>query len=148
MAGFGGGRKSILPGIAGYETIQANHNLLLKPESKNTFGSGKLKGNPIHEDMMEACQMVKPTYLLNVVMGSSGKVAKVVGGKWDTAWEAGCKAVEENFGIELSNKGDLVIASAGGCPKDMNLYQSSKALDNAFYATKENGTIILLTESR
>ena len=148
MAGFGGGRKSVLPGIAGYATVQANHRMLLDPEAIATMGSGKTVGNALHEDMMEAAALLQPTYLLNVIRASSGGMAAVVGGNWDTAWELGCEIIRQNYGVPLAAKGDLVIASAGGFPTDINLYQASKTLDNAFYAVNDQGVIVVLAECR
>lgn len=152
MAGFGGGRKSILPGIAGYSTIQGNHSFCLHDEVGKGISpacvSGKLKGNNMHEDMMEMGAMLNPAFLLNAVFTPDGKFARFVAGHWEKAWLAGCKTVEEIFGVPVNGKADLVIASAGGFPKDINLYQGSKTIDNAFMAAKDDGVVILALECR
>lgn len=152
MAGFGGGRKSIMPGVSAYNSIQGNHSFCLH----NVVGqgisadcvSGKLNGNAMHENMTEMASMVKPAFLLNAVITPEGKFAKFVAGHWYDAWLEGCQAVENIFGVPIKEKADLVIGSAGGFPKDINLYQGSKTIDNAFMAAKEGGVVILLLECR
>ena len=150
MAGFGGGRKSLMPGICHDKTIQGNHCLCLHPEiGKGTnplCQSGKLEGNPMYEDMYEICDMVSPSFLINFVYTAEGDFARVVAGHWHHAWVDGCKTVEDILGIEIEQKADLVIASAGGFPKDINLYQGCKTIDNATAACKDNGTIIFLLD--
>ncbi len=152
MAGFGGGRKSIMPGISGYASIQANHSLCLHEEvgkglSPNCV-SGKLESNAMHEDMTEVAEMLKPAFLLNAVFTPDGKFARFVAGHWYKAWLEGTNIVKEIFGVSVNGKADLVIASAGGFPKDINLYQGAKALDNAYMAVNDNGVVILLLECR
>lgn len=152
MAGFGGGRKSIMPGISAYASIQGNHSFCLHDVVGQGINpacvSGKLTGNTMHENIMEMAAMVKPTFLLNAVLTPEGKFAKFVAGHWHEAWLEGCKAVESIFGVPITAKADLVIGSAGGFPKDINLYQGSKTIDNAFMAAKEGGVVILLLECR
>ncbi|HWR42372.1 nickel-dependent lactate racemase [Sporomusa sp.] len=153
MAGFGGGRKAIMPGVAGYSSIQGNHSFCLHDVVGQGISpsciSGKLEGNNMHEDMTEMAAMVKPAFLLNAVFTPEGKFARFVAGHWYNAWLEGCKTVEEIFGVPISAKADLVIASAGGFPKDINLYQGSKTTDNAYMAVKEDGgVIIILLECR
>ncbi len=152
MAGFGAGRKAVMPGISGYETIQANHRFCLHPQVGQGINpncmSGKTNGNEMHEDQMEITAFVDPDFLLNVVFTPEGKFAGIFAGHWQTAWEAGCRKVEEIFGIPITAKADLVIASAGGYPKDINLYQGTKTLDNAYMATKKGGVAICFLECR
>ncbi|HWR05957.1 nickel-dependent lactate racemase [Sporomusa sp.] len=153
MAGFGGGRKAIMPGVAGYSSIQGNHSFCLHDVVGQGISpsciSGKLAGNNMHEDMTEMAAMAKPAFLLNAVFTPEGKFARFVAGHWYNAWLDGCKTVEEIFGVPISAKADLVIASAGGFPKDINLYQGSKTTDNAYMAVKEDGgVIIILLECR
>lgn len=149
MAGFGGGRKSILPGISSYETIMANHSLCLSPSGRGSnpcVKSAALKGNPFNEDMMEACEFVKPSFLFNVITNSKGDISGAVSGNYITAHKKGCRMLKETDGIEIHKKADLVIASCGGYPKDIDLYQASKTLTNAREAAKKGGTIIILAE--
>lgn len=150
MGGFGGGRKSILPGVAGYATIQGNHSFCLSEVvgqgTNPNSASGKLDGNLMNEDMIEIAGMVNPDFIFNVTQTGEGKIARFFAGHWLKAWLEGCKTVEEIFGVPITEKADLVIASAGGYPKDINLYQANKTMDNAIMACKEDGVVILLME--
>ena len=132
MAGFGGGRKAVMPGISGYSTIQGNHSFCLHDIVGQGINascvSGKLEGNSMHEDMTEMAAMLKSAFLLNAVFTPEGKFARFV--------------------ASIDRQADLVIASAGGFPKDINLYQGSKTTDNAFMAVKDNGVVIVLLECR
>lgn len=152
MAGFGGGRKAIMPGVSGYSSIQNNHSLCLHDEVGKGVSprcvSGKLEGNFMHEDMTEMAKLANPAFLLNAVFTPEGKFARFVAGHWYDAWLEGTKTVEDIFGVPITEKADLVIASAGGFPKDINLYQGSKTIDNAYMAAKEDGVVILLLECR
>ncbi|GAA0178697.1 nickel-dependent lactate racemase [Clostridium sediminicola] len=151
MAGFGGGRKSILPGVAGRKTINQNHLHSLDPKNPHSnplIGAGVLKGNPLSLDMIEAAKMINPEFLVNSIVNTKGEIIKLVAGNWLTAWEEGCKWTDENFGVTINEKADVVIASCGGYPKDINLYQSTKSLFNAVRALKNGGTLILLAECR
>lgn len=152
MAGFGGGRKSIMPGVSAYSSIQGNHSFCLHDVVGQgvspTCISGKLDGNKMHENIMEMAAMLKPAFLFNAVLTPEGKFARFVAGHWTEAWLEGCKTVEDIFGVPITAKADLVIGSAGGFPKDINLYQGSKSIDNAFMAAKDGGVIILTLECR
>ncbi|MDD4601757.1 Lactate racemase [bioreactor metagenome] len=150
LAGFGGGRKGIMPGVASYESIQGNHSFCLSPEVGHGVNpnsdSGKTVGNPMNEDMVEMTAMINPAFLFNVILTGEGEFARFVAGHWFKAWEEGCKTVVDMYGVPIKQKADLVIASAGGYPKDINLYQGSKCVDNAAKACNENGVVILLQE--
>lgn len=150
LAGWSGGKKSIIPGISGYETIMANHSLSLSPNVGEGINppvrSGNIVNNPVHQDMLEAAEFVKPSFLFNVVVDGDGNINGAVAGDYIKAHEAGCKLVDELDRVYIKQKADLVIASAGGYPKDIDLYQASKALINAKEAVKEGGTIIVLSE--
>ena len=152
MAGFGAGRKAVMPGISGYDTIQANHRFCLHPEIGGGINphcmSGRTDGNEMHEDQMEIAGFVSPDFLLNVVFTPEGKFAGIFAGHWQKAWEEGCKFMEQLYGIPIDSRADLVIASAGGFPKDINLYQGAKTLDNAYMATKPGGVAICFMECR
>lgn len=150
LAGWGGGKKSILPGISGYETIMKNHSMSLNPEmgsgSNLEAKSGKVVNNPIHEDMLEAASFVRPTFMFNVIMDSKGNIAEAVAGNYVKAHEAGCEIVSKMDGVAIKEKADLVIASAGGYPKDINFYQTVKTIINAKEAISEGGVMIILSE--
>ncbi len=151
LAGYGGGRKSILPGISGIDTIQQNHSLALDPvlpKSSNLVGCGRTHMNPVHEDMMEAAAMVGPVFSINLVVDSNGSLLAMPSGDWQKAWEESCHLVDRYNGVPLKEKADVVLTSCGGFPKDINLYQSSKTLINAYQAVKEGGTLIFISECR
>ncbi len=150
MAGFGGGRKAILPGISGFKTIQGNHLLCMNKEVGKGLNpnciSGNLDGNEMNEDMVEQAELAKPDFLLNAVFTPENEFARFVGGHWYDAWLAGTKMVDEIYGVPIKAQADLVIASSGGFPKDINLYQGVKTIDNAFMAAKPGGVVILFLE--
>ncbi len=152
MAGFGGGRKSILPGISGRETIMKNHNLALNPGLGNgsnpeVRSANMTESNPVHADMMEACAMAHPTFLLNVVVNDDQQVISAFAGNWRTAHQAACDLVNAMYGVKVHERTPMVIASAGGYPKDLNFYQTIKTLSNALAVVEDGGTIILVTRS-
>ena len=150
MVGYGGGRKSILPGCSSIKTIRQNHLWALGPQlgdgSNPNSISGKTKGNECHEDMMEIAAFVKPDFIINMVPTPDGKLAGIFAGNWVSAWQEGTKLVDEIYGVEIPAKADIVITTAGGYPKDINLYQTGKTMDNACYAVKKGGVVILLSE--
>lgn len=149
MSGYGGGRKSILPGICGKQTILHNHMMCLDPDearSSALIGMGRQAGNPVNEDMNEAAALVAPVFGINIVMNGEGRQCRLVCGHWRTAWEESCRAVQRIAGVPIEEKADIVIASCGGYPKDLNLYQGVKTLLNMGQAVKPGGTMIFLAE--
>ena len=150
LAGWGGGKKSILPGISAYESIMENHSLSLNPMMGTGLNPkvrcGNALDNPLHLDMVEAADFVKPSFLFNVIMDDQGNIEKAVSGHYLKAHEVGQQLVEAMDGVNIYKEADLVISSAGGYPKDIELYQASKALINATNAVKEGGSIILLSQ--
>lgn len=141
-AGYSGGRKSVLPGISGYSSIVYNHRLMLKPGSE----TGNLKDNLMHLDMVEAAAMLKPAFMLNEILNDEGNIVGLVAGHFVESHLQGCRLVDAIFGVEFPEQADMVIASCGGYPKDINLYQAHKALENAVKACRPGGVIILLAE--
>lgn len=149
LAGYGGGRKAILPGVAAYETIQTNHKLSLSL----TRGEGVLPsvdslladGNAVSEDMAEAAAMLRPCFALNVIVNEDMQIARITGGHWDTSHRAACDIVRETVCCEIPRLADLVIVSNGGYPKDINMWQSSKTIDNAARAVAPGGVMLWLT---
>lgn len=151
MAGFGGGRKSVLPGVSSRRSIRENHERALSPTEKKTddkVGSGKLSFNPIHEDMDEAAALVAPVFGINLVVASSGKHSGLFCGNWRTAWEASCRYQKQCYEVPVDHLADVVIVSCGGYPKDINLYQAIKSPLNAINAMKPGGTLLFLAECR
>jgi len=94
-AGFGGGRKSVLPGVSGLETIRHNHAMLLHPKAR----TGNLDGNPVHEDMTEAARLAKVDFILNVVQNKKGEIVKAFAGDLEQAFYEGVKLVEAMYKI-------------------------------------------------
>ena len=142
FAGFGGGRKALFPGVAAHETIRHNHSFMLHPNA----GLGRLKGNPVYDDQVEGTEMRRPTFLLNVVLNEKKEFLGIFAGDYIEAHLAGCQFVESIYGAPLQKPADLVIATCGGYPKDINVYQMQKTMDNAWLAVREGGVIILLAE--
>ena len=150
MAGFGGGRKAVMPGVSWHATIMHNHAIALAPKVGDGCNplceTGLLEGNPLHEDMVEVTKKLDPAFLVNMVFTPEGKLHEVVAGHWYKAWEKGCKDLVAMAGVPIKELADVVFASAGGSPKDMNLYQSCKAHMNAVFAVKKGGIMILTLE--
>ncbi len=150
FAGFGGGKKGIMPGVAGIKTINHNHLMALTDEvgggCEKTTECSITTGNRVHEDMTEVCGMVDPTFLINMVFTPDGDLHEVIAGHWKTAYEKGCDDLLKISGVEINQLADVVIASAGGFPKDINLYQGSKSYMNAVFAVKEGGIMIQVLE--
>jgi lactate racemase len=142
FAGFGGGRKALVPGVAGWETIRKNHSLLLDDRAR----TGALEGNPVHEDLLEAAQLVGADFLLNTVLNEDKNIIGIFAGNMVEAHQAACEMVDRVNGVAIDRLYDVVIASAGGHPKDINLYQAHKALDNALEALKPGGRMVLLAQ--
>lgn len=146
FAGFGGGRKAVLPGISAYDSIMYNHAMAMSPVEgggcNKACDASLLEGNPIHKDMVEACELLNPDFLLNTVFTPDGEVSEIVAGHWYEAWEKGCRDLILMSGVEIGQLADVVIASAGGFPKDMNLYQATKSHMNAQFAVKKGGIMI------
>jgi nickel-dependent lactate racemase len=141
-AGYGGGRKSVLPAVAGEETIKHNHVMLLDPNAK----TGILKGNPVHQDMMEAAKLAEVDFILNVVMNSRGEIVKAFAGDLEPAFREGTKLVDEIYRVQVDRKAEIVVVSAGGHPADVNLFQAYKGIDNALRVVKRGGAVILVAE--
>lgn len=142
FAGFGGGRKALVPGVAGKETISNNHRLMMEPQAR----SGFLAGNPLHEDLLEAFRLCGGDFLFNVVLNDSQELLGVFAGDIYEAHLAGCEMVKEIYAVDIDELGDVVIASCGGYPKDINLYQAQKTLENAAAAVKTGGDLVLLAQ--
>lgn len=152
FAGFGGGRKSILPGVASRAACMASHFAVLNPGEgmgKNVRAiTGNLENNPVHQAMVEACAMVEPDFILNTVLAPDKKIIACFAGDWRLAHEAGCRYYAEHFAYPLPELADLVVVSCGGFPKDINVIQSHKAMEYGSQALKDGGVMILLAECR
>ena len=140
FAGYSGGAKAIMPGVSTRAAIQANHSRMVLPEAK----AGALETNPLRMDIEEAGAMVGIDFILNVVLSEHKEILKAVAGDATEAHRAGCRFLDRLYRKELHEAADIVLVSQGGAPKDLNLYQTQKALDNAKHAVKDGGVIILI----
>jgi len=141
-AGYGGGRKNVLPAVSGEETIQHNHAMILHPKAR----TGILESNPIHEDMTEAARLAKTDFIVNIVTNSKGELIKAFAGDLEQAFYEGSKLVDEMYKVPIERRADIVIVSPGGHPRDVDLYQAYKGVDNALDAVKRGGVIIWVAE--
>jgi nickel-dependent lactate racemase len=150
FAGFGGGRKSIMPGVCSLEANLQSHLLVFNPppyHGRNPNARvARLAGNPVHEDMLEAAKMVGPHFMLNSVVTPEKELAAVFAGDFIKAHEAACFHYIEKFSIVVPEQADLTIVSCGGYPKDINFIQAHKAIHNAHSVTKPGGWMIVLAE--
>jgi len=144
FAGFSGGRKSVLPGIAGRTTVLANHcsEFIDHPKAR----TGVLEGNPIHEDMVWAARQAKLAFIVNVVLNGKKQVIHAVAGDCMLAHEAGAGFLEKLCGVEGALS-DIVITTNGGYPLDQNMYQAVKGMTAAESVVKNGGVIIMLAQS-
>jgi len=142
-AGFGGGRKSILPGIASRETIRKNHALLIDERAR----TANIEDNPVHLDMSEAASFAPPDFVLNTVADASGDVVAAYAGELNAVFTKGAAVAKELF-LHKTGLFDVLVVSAGGFPKDRNLYQATKAIQNCYQAVVPGGGLILVAECR
>lgn len=140
FAGYSGGAKAIMPGVSTHDAIQCNHRMMVSQDAC----AGKLEGNPIREDIEEAGNICGIDFILNVVLDEHKNIVHAVAGDVTTAHRAGCAYLDRMYRKSIPAKADIVLVSQGGAPKDANLYQTQKALDNAKHAVKDGGTIILI----
>lgn len=140
FAGYSGGVKAIMPGVSTPAAIQANHRLMVRPESC----AGNLDTNPLRQDIEEAGRICGVDYIINVVLDEHRHIVYAVAGDPVTAHREGCAYLDRMYRKQIPARADIVIVSQGGAPKDANLYQTQKALDNAKHAVKKGGTVILI----
>lgn len=140
FAGYSGGAKAIMPGVSTPAAIQVNHKMMTKPGAS----AGNLVGNPIRADIEEAASICGVDYIVNVVLDEHKRIVYSVAGDVTQAHRVGCKYLDRMYRKPIPARADIVLVSQGGAPKDANLYQTQKALDNAKHAVKDGGTIILI----
>jgi nickel-dependent lactate racemase len=140
-AGFGGGRKSVLPGVCSRQTINKNHGMLTHPKAI----TGNLEGNPIHLDMVEAARLARVDFIINFVRNTHKEITAAFAGDLEKAFLEGTKLVDAAGRVSIKEKADIVITSAG-YPKDIDLYQGTKAMVHALGAVRDGGVIIALLE--
>ncbi|MBQ8260089.1 MAG: nickel-dependent lactate racemase [Clostridia bacterium] len=144
FAGFSGGRKSVLPGVAGRKTVLANHcsEFIDHPRAR----TGILEGNPIHADMLWAAKRAKLAYIVNVVLDAEKKVIYAVAGDPEAAHKQGTDFLFSLCGAKAVDA-DIVITTNGGYPLDQNMYQAVKGMTAAEATVRQGGVIIMLAES-
>ena len=140
FAGYSGGAKAIMPGVSTRDAIQANHSMMVRQEAC----AGNIKNNPIRDDIEEAGKICGIDFILNVILSEHKRILKAVAGDPVLAHREGCKFLDTLYLKELDEPADIILVSQGGAPKDLNLYQTQKALDNAKHAIKDGGIIILI----
>jgi nickel-dependent lactate racemase len=140
FVGFTGGSKGAVVGIASAESIEHNHSLMFEEQAT----VGRLSGNPVREDMNEAGRMVGIDLVVNVVLDAGKNVVRLLAGDPDSVLEAGAETCAALYGVRIHEKFDMVIASCGGYPKDICLYQAQKGLNLASSVLKPGGKILLL----
>lgn len=140
FAGYSGGAKAIMPGSSTPAAIQANHSMMVRDECC----AGNLDGNPLRQDIEQAAAMTGVDFIVNVVLDEHKQIVRAVAGDLVKAHREGCKFLDGMYMKPIEQRADIVIVSQGGAPKDLNLYQTQKALDNAKHAVKKGGTIILI----
>ena len=145
VAGYSGGPKSILPGIAGYDTIMANHSP--KNMDHPNARSGILENNPIHTEMCEAAKMSNLEFILNVVLNQRKIIVAGFSGSFKAAHEKGYTFLERYCQVEPA-MADIVVVSNDGYPLDLNVYQGVKGMSVASATCNEGGVIILVAECR
>ncbi|MGC9490315.1 MAG: nickel-dependent lactate racemase [Thermovirgaceae bacterium] len=142
FAGYSGGRKSILPGVAWKKTVEKNHSRMV--ELMDNLPD--LDHNPVNLEMIEAARMAGLDFILNVVVNENKDVVKVVAGDVVDAWKEAVSVASGIYEVPIRGLADVTIASACGHPRDINVYQMQKALDHADKATKKGGAIIVVAE--
>lgn len=139
FAGYSGGSKAIMPGVSTRDAIQCNHSRMVQEAAK----AGAIEGNPIREDIDEVCEKFVPIdFIVNVVLDEKKRIRRCVSGHFIDAHREGCRFLDQLYKIQIPKKADIVVVSAGGYPKDINLYQAQKALDNSKHAVRDGGCII------
>lgn len=144
FAGFSGGRKSVLPGIASRATVMYNHNAEFIDNEKAR--TGMLDGNPIHRDMLYAARAARLDFIVNVIINSKKEIIHAVAGDCDLAHRQGCEFLGKYCRVK-SAPSDIVISTNGGYPLDQNIYQAVKGMTAAEATVNEGGVIIMVAKS-
>lgn len=140
FAGYSGGAKALLPGVSTRAAIQSNHSRMVQTEAC----AGRLDGNPVREDIDEVARFCPVDYIVNAVLDENKQIAHCVSGHYLEAHRAGCALLDRMYKTPITARADVVAVSPGGYPKDINLYQAQKALDNAAHAVRDGGVLLWL----
>lgn len=144
FAGYSGGAKAIMPGVSSRNAIQANHRMMVCDNAC----AGLLEENPLRMDIEEAGKICGIHYIVNVVLDEHKQIIFATAGDATAAHRAGCRYLDALYRKPIRKQADIVLVSQGGAPKDQNLYQTQKALDNAKHAVRPGGIIVLIGSCR
>ncbi len=144
FAGFSGGGKAVMPGMAGQATVMRNHNAVNIAHPNSTWG--RTQGNPIWEEIHEIAHLVGETFIVNVALNKDKNITAVFAGDLDRAHAIGCEFVKKSAMIPVADHFDIVITTNSGYPLDLNLYQSVKGMSAAAQIVRQDGSIIIATE--
>ena len=144
MAGFSGGRKLVMPGIAAFETVQRWHcpRFLESPLATN----GSVEGNPVHEESLAIAKMMPPDLILDVTLDEANQITGVFAGELEQAWRQGVAFALEHVRAEAKELADIVVTTCAGAPLDATFYQAVKGMVGALPVVKPGGTIIIASE--
>lgn len=149
FAGFTGGRKLICPGLASSRTISETHRLAFNCETKSRrdgVDTGILNGNAVHKAFMKVVEKLPPSFSVNTIVNDKGEAVDIFCGDWVSSHQMACESYASQHTIKVAEKRDLVIASCGGFPHDINMIQAHKTLEMASRVCIDGGIIILLAE--
>jgi len=144
FAGFSGGGKAVMPGLALLETVMRNHSAKHLDHPKTRWGIRE--GNPLWDDIHEAAGLIEPTFLLNVTLNRDHEITGVFAGDWEEAHARGCASVKRAAMVPVEEPFDVVITSNSGYPLDLNVYQSVKGMSAAAQVVKDGGSIIVAAD--
>ncbi|MEW6671981.1 MAG: nickel-dependent lactate racemase [Thermodesulfobacteriota bacterium] len=145
LAGYSGGRKSVIPGIAGINSLKAHHSFPIRPKASSM---GWLKGNPFHEEALAAAYIAGVDFIVNSVDNAERELVACVAGELNAAHLKGVEICAKIWTVRVAGKADVVIVSPGGYPRDFDLHQAQKAVGCAEMLCREGGQIILCAEAR
>ncbi len=144
MAGYAGGRKMVMPGVAAMETIQKWHSPRFLEHRNAT--SGVVKDNPVHEESLAIARLARPNFIVDVALDSNKKTCAVFAGDMEEAWEAGVAFVAKNSTAAIPQPVDIALTTCGGFPLDATFYQAIKGMVGALPIVKHGGTVIVAAE--
>jgi lactate racemase len=144
MAGYSGGRKLIMPGIAAFETVQRWHcpRFLEHPLATN----GMVEGNPVHAESLAIARLVPPDMILDVTLDEANRITGVFAGELEAAWHAGVAFAAQHVRAAAPEPADIVVTSCAGYPLDATFYQAVKGMVGAMPVTRPGGTILITSE--
>ena len=144
FAGYSGGAKAIMPGVCTHDAIQQNHSRMVQPEAR----AGAIDDNPVRQDIDDVLNLITVDFIVNVVLDEKKQIVNAVAGHPIAAHRAGCAFLDTLYKCQIERRADLVIVSPGGYPKDINMYQAQKALDNAQHAVRDGGIILWIASAK